>query len=113
MESRRLRFGMIWVVCLVASLTFAASAFAAVYFGGYVGPGGARTTTCCNTRDADATWLAGYSGYIGLTTGVGWKALVQNGSGAGHVDTRTNVYAQCGNSSNVTYFMTCSSSVTP
>lgn len=102
------------LLALVAALILAPAALATVYFSGYVAPGGARCApsgSCSSadvkTRNGDAQWLTGYYGYVGLTRGSGWQALDQNTSGAGHVSTVSLVYVQCGNTSSVTYFMSC------
>jgi hypothetical protein len=60
------------------------------------------------TRDGNAPWFHGYYGYTGAwRPGVGWQALIDNGSGYGAWSTYTDVEAICGNDSNVTYIITC------
>jgi len=102
------------LACLVVALAIPAVALATVYFSGYVASGGARcapsgdcSSADIKTRDGTAQWLTGYSGYVGLTRGSGWQQLDQNTGGSGSVSTVSNVYIQCGNSSSVTYFMSC------
>ena len=109
----RVRLWLVLVGILVA-LALPAVAWATVYFSGYVAPGGARCAPSgdrgsadLKTRNGDAQWLTGYYGYVGLTRGSGWQQLDQNTSGVGHVSTISNVYVQCGNSSSVTYYMSC------
>lgn len=109
----RVRLPLVLLAILIA-LALPAVAWATVYFSGYVAPGGARcapsgdcSTADIKTRNGDAQWLTGYYGYVGLTRGSGWQALDQNTSGTGHVSTVSSVYVQCGNSSSVTYFMSC------
>jgi hypothetical protein len=110
----RARVALVLLAVLVA-LALPAVAFATVYFSGYVAPGGARCapsgdcqTADLKTRAGDAEWLTGYWGYVGLDQGSGWLQFDQNTSGSGHVSTESNVFIQCGNSSNATYFMSCS-----
>lgn len=113
LKRSRVRLALVLVTVVVA-LALPAVAWATVYVSGYVAPGGARCAPSgdcgsadLKTRNGDAQWLTGYYGYVGLTRGSGWQQLDQNTSGTGHVSTVSNVYVQCGNSSSVTYFMSC------
>jgi hypothetical protein len=117
MSGGRSKWLLVMLMAVVLALGLPAVAWATVYFSGYVSPPGARcapsgscSTADVKTRNGDAQWLTNYYGYIGVHRGGGWVALDQNTSGSGHVSTYTLVYVQCGNTSTVTYYMSCATS---
>jgi hypothetical protein len=96
----------------VVAVTAVVAVSAAYAVGGYYHDGGSTpgaqfTPGNIKTRNASATWLSGWSGYTGVARDGAWVQLDQNSSGSGYVPTYTSVAAACGNSSSVSYHITC------
>ncbi len=102
----------LFAILLILACTAVLGVSAAYAVGGYYHDGGSNpgaqfTPGNYKTRNASATWLSGWSGYTGVARDGAWVQLDQNSSGSGYVPTYTSVIAACGNSSSVSYHITC------